>query len=85
MLRLFLEKNRVSRSFKIIPGIRRHMDETTAMNAMKMVKAGQSQRSVALQLGYSRTSIQNLCNRYKETGNVCRRPGTGKGPVLKTK
>lgn len=61
-----------------MPRIRRHLDNASATRAVTMIEAGQSQRAVALQLGYSRRAIQNLWNRYQETGSVSRRRGSGR-------
>lgn len=57
---------------------RRHMDSLTATRAVTMIEEGHSQRSVGLQLGFSRRAIQNLWNRFQETGSVRRRPGSGR-------
>lgn len=43
-----------------------------------MIESGRSQRSVALQLGYSRRAIQNLWKGYQETGSVSWRSGSGR-------
>lgn len=59
-------------------GFRRHMDMETAARAVFLLQEGQSQWSVAMQLGVSRRAIRNVWERYQETGSVARRPGTGR-------
>lgn len=61
-----------------MPRIRRHMDLSTTTRAITLIQEGYSQRSVALQLGFSRRAIQNAWNRYQETGMLTRRQGSGR-------
>lgn len=61
-----------------MPGFRRHMDMETAARAVSLLQEGQSQRSVAMQLGVSRRAIRNVWERFQETGSVARRPGSGR-------
>lgn len=61
-----------------MPRSRHHLDHGSAVRAATMMEAGHSQRSVASQIGCSRTAIQNLWNRYQETGSVSRRRGSGR-------
>lgn len=61
-----------------MPQVRRHMDVPTTTRAITLIQEGYSQRSVALQLGFSRRAVQNAWNRFQETGRVSRRPGSGR-------
>lgn len=61
-----------------MPRIRRHMDLPTVTRAITLLQEGHSQRSVALQLGFSRRAVQNAWNRFQETGRLTRRRGTGR-------
>lgn len=61
-----------------MPGFRRHMDMETAARAVFLLQEGQSQWSVAMQLGVSRGAIRNVWERFQETGSVARKPGTGR-------
>lgn len=61
-----------------MPPVRRHMDTITATRAITMIEEGRSQRHVGLELGFSRRAIQNVWNRFQETGSVARRPGSGR-------
>lgn len=61
-----------------MPRIRRHMDLQTTTRAITLIQEGHSQRSIALQLGFSRRAIQNAWNRFQETGSVTRRRGSGR-------
>lgn len=61
-----------------MPRQRRHMDTITATRAVTLIAEGHSQRSVAFSLGFSRRAIQNVWDRFQETGSVARRPGSGR-------
>lgn len=54
------------------------MDMFTATRAVTWIEEGNSQRSVALRLGVSRRAVQNVWNRYQETGSIARRRGSGR-------
>lgn len=61
-----------------MPRVRHHLGQELRIRAVTLLKEGLSQRSVANRLQVSRRAIQNLWSRYQETGNLSRRPGSGR-------
>lgn len=56
------------------------MDTTPAeaAQAVALLQTGLGQRQVALQLNLSRSAVQRVFHKYRETGAFTRRPGTGR-------
>lgn len=61
-----------------MPRVRRHMDANTATRVVTFIQKGHIQRALGLMVGFSRRPVQNVWNRYQETGNVARRFGSGR-------
>jgi transposase len=55
----------------------RDLLESMAWRVISRLESGQTQRSVADAVGVARSVVARLWNRFKETGNVRRRPGQG--------
>ncbi|GFY33239.1 HTH_Tnp_Tc3_2 domain-containing protein [Trichonephila clavipes] len=56
----------------------RDLPESMAWRVIGRLESGQIQRSVADTVGVARSVVARMWNRFKETGNVRRRPGTGR-------
>ncbi|GFW80253.1 transposable element Tcb1 transposase [Trichonephila clavipes] len=53
----------------------RDLPESMAWRVIGRLESGQTQRSVADTVGVARSVVARMWNRFKETGNVRRRPG----------
>ncbi|GFU53449.1 uncharacterized protein TNCV_1662591 [Trichonephila clavipes] len=56
----------------------RDLPESMAWRVIGRLESGQTQRSVADTVGVARSVVARMWNRFKETGNVRRRPGAGR-------
>ncbi|GFW48714.1 transposable element Tcb2 transposase [Trichonephila clavipes] len=56
----------------------RELPEFMAWRVIGRLESGQTQRSVADAVGVARSIVARLWNRFRETGNVRRRPGAGR-------
>ncbi|GFY08932.1 uncharacterized protein TNCV_4661241 [Trichonephila clavipes] len=56
----------------------RDLPESMAWRVIGRLESGQTQRSVADTVGVARSVVARMWNRFKETGNVKRRPGAGR-------
>ncbi|GFX06804.1 transposable element Tcb2 transposase [Trichonephila clavipes] len=56
----------------------RDLPESMAWRVIGRLESGQTQRSVADTVGVARNVVARMWNRFKETGNVRRRPGAGR-------
>ncbi|GFV82000.1 HTH_Tnp_Tc3_2 domain-containing protein [Trichonephila clavipes] len=56
----------------------RDLPESMAWRVIDRLESGQTQRSVADAVGVARSVVARLWNRFQETGNVRRLPGTGR-------
>ncbi|GFT16291.1 HTH_Tnp_Tc3_2 domain-containing protein [Trichonephila clavipes] len=56
----------------------RDLSESVAWRVIGRLESGQTQRSVADTVGVARSIVARMWNRFKETGNVRRRPGAGR-------
>ncbi|GFV72459.1 HTH_Tnp_Tc3_2 domain-containing protein [Trichonephila clavipes] len=56
----------------------RDLPESMAWRFIGRLESGQTQRSVADAVGVARSVVARLWNRFRETGNVRRRPGAGR-------
>ncbi|GFT06453.1 transposable element Tcb2 transposase [Trichonephila clavipes] len=56
----------------------RDLPESMASRVIGRLESGQTQRSVADTVGVARSVVARMWNRFKETGNVRRRPGAGR-------
>ncbi|GFU33200.1 hypothetical protein TNCV_4157031 [Trichonephila clavipes] len=52
----------------------RDLPESMAWRVIGRLKSGQTQRSVSDTVGVARSVVARMWNRFKETGNVRRRP-----------
>lgn len=58
--------------------VRRQLTPIQVMQAVTLLQEGRSQRYVAQQLGITQGAVWKLWTRYRETGLVTRRPGSGR-------
>ncbi|GFT64271.1 HTH_Tnp_Tc3_2 domain-containing protein [Trichonephila clavipes] len=56
----------------------RNLPESMAWRFIGRLESGQTQRSVTDTVGVARSVVAKMWNRFKETGNVRRRPGAGR-------
>ncbi|GFV74465.1 HTH_Tnp_Tc3_2 domain-containing protein [Trichonephila clavipes] len=56
----------------------RNLPESMAWRVIGRLESGQTQRSVTDTVGVARSVVARMWNRFKETGNVRRRPGAGR-------
>ncbi|GFY33834.1 HTH_Tnp_Tc3_2 domain-containing protein [Trichonephila clavipes] len=56
----------------------RDLPESMVWRVIGRLESGQTQRSVADTVGVARSVVARMWNRFKETGNVRRRPGAGR-------
>ncbi|GFU64124.1 transposable element Tcb2 transposase [Trichonephila clavipes] len=56
----------------------RDLPESMAWRVIGRLESGQTQRSVTDTVGVARSVVARMWNRFKETGNVRRRPGAGR-------